>query len=429
MNILFLLPYTPTPIRTRPYNFLRGILHRGHQVTLAALYETQEERDELMKWQSWGATVLSAKLSKPQKILNLLSAIPTSKPMQSVFCWQPELMRLVKDSWLKEANEGHEFDVIHVEHLRGAQFGLGLQRWLAESPVNKRKKEHIPILWDSVDCISLLFEKAARSSRSRFGRLATAFDLPRTRRYEGWLAQQFNHTLVTAEADRVALAALVDQSQSQQTNNPKIGFKSPITVLPNGVDLNTFFPNYGKRKDATIVMSGKMSYHANVTAALYLVEEVMPQVWDKQSDAVVQIVGANPSAEIRSLTSRYPGQVEVTGTVPDLVPYLQQATLAAAPIAYGVGIQNKVLEAMACATPIVCTPQAVSALKARPEQDLMVGETAPEFSKGILKLLDSKELQENIGAAGRKYVEDHHSWENMVQRLEEIYLEVSKTNG
>lgn len=336
-------------------------------------------------------------------------------------------MRLLEVSWLALARQGKAFEAVHFEHLRGAPFGLALQRWLAAPARRDIIPKRPPIVWDSVDCISLLFEKAARGSRSRFGRLASAFDLPRTRRYEGWLTKQFDHTLVTAEADRAALSALAGpiDGNTSHSEHPSESHGAPdtppITVLPNGVDLEAFAPNYESRRGETIVLTGKMSYHANVTAALYLVETVMPQVWAERPAAVVQIVGANPPADIRALCSRYPGRVEVTGTVPDLAPYLQQAALAAAPIAYGVGIQNKVLEAMACATPVVCTPQAISALTTRPGRDLMVGDTSNEFAEAILRLLADPDLRQSIGAAGRRYVEQCHSWDTAAAQLEEIY--------
>ena len=129
--------------------------------------------------------------------------------------------------------------------------------------------------------------------------------------------------------------------------NPAVKSRSHITVLPNGVDLDYFCPSPEPRRPATVVISGKMSYHANVTAALHLVEGIMPLVWRERPGVKVTIVGANPPRPIRQLAQRFPGQVEVTGTVPDVRPYLRRASLAAAPVPYGAGIQNKVLEAMA----------------------------------------------------------------------------------
>lgn len=422
MNLFFLVPYTPTLIRTRPYNLLRGLIKCGHRVTLATLYETPDERSELETWKSEGVTVLAEKLTRTRKISNLLRALPTAKPLQSFYCWNPGLMQQIINYWQKSRIDRNYFDIIHVEHLRGALFGLDLQDWVGKNIDSTSVSQRPPIVWDSVDCISLLFEKAAHSSRSLFGKFATTFDLPRTRRFEGWLTHLFNQTLVTAEADKNALVKLAENVKIKNQPITPGGDKQPrITVLPNGVDLESFTPNYGKRKEATIVLTGKMSYHANVTAALYLLESVMPLVWSERPDAKVQIVGANPPANIRAYITQFPGKVEVTGTVPNIATYLQEATLAVAPIPYGVGIQNKVLEAMACATPTVCSPQAVSALHVQSGQVAQVGSSPEELARAILQLLSSPTLCQSMGAAGRQYVEQNHSWQAVVNQLEDIY--------
>jgi glycosyltransferase involved in cell wall biosynthesis len=191
-------------------------------------------------------------------------------------------------------------------------------------------------------------------------------------------------------------------------------------VLGNGVDVEYFRPaEDNARKPATIVVSGKMSYHANVTMALFLVREIMPIVWARRPDAKITIVGKDPAPEVRAL-AQHPA-ITVTGTVDDLRPYVQHATMAAVPVTYGAGIQNKVLEAMACATPVIATPQAVVALAAVPEQDLLVAPDANGVAQAILTLLADPAKQRAIGAAGRTYVETHHNWRNIAAQLEEIY--------
>jgi glycosyltransferase involved in cell wall biosynthesis len=98
-----------------------------------------------------------------------------------------------------------------------------------------------------------------------------------------------------------------------------------------------------------------------------------------------------------------------------------QATVAAAPLLYGAGIQNKVLEAMACGTPVVATSQATAALAAEPGRDLLVAEGAPALARALLSLLDSPEERERMGRAGRAFVEEHHSWPGAAARFEALY--------
>jgi glycosyltransferase involved in cell wall biosynthesis len=306
-----------------------------------------------------------------------------------------------------------QFDIVHVEHLRGARMGLAIMAG------NKRVENHTPIVWDSVDNIAHLFRQAATKSRKITSRLLTAFELGRTERYEGWLLHQFDHTLVTSNNDREAFL--------RQTKDRVLDER--ITVVNNGVDLNYFQPPKGHIRNAkTLVMSGKLSYHANVNMVLYMVRDIMPLIWKEEPNVCLVIVGKDPPEEIRSLAGD--PRIEVTGTVRDIRPYLQKATIAVAPITYGAGIQNKVLEAMACATPVVSTPQAVSALAVEPGENVLIGADATAFAAQVIRLLKDEPLRDKIGQAGRQYVEDYHSWDKLIGRLVDIYqMVIESTRG
>jgi len=102
---------------------------------------------------------------------------------------------------------------------------------------------------------------------------------------------------------------------------------------------------------------------------------------------------------------------------------MRRATLAVAPVPYGAGVQNKVLEAMACGTPVVVSPQAIAALAVQPGRDLVVADGAEAFARAVLELLDDPARRAQLGRAGRAYVEQHHSWDAITARLESIYRE------
>jgi glycosyltransferase involved in cell wall biosynthesis len=305
MRILYLVPYAPTPIRTRPYNLIRALARRGHRITVATLWEDAAERGALVELRAQGIEVLAAPLTPVQKVWNLLHALPTRTPLQAAYCWQPALAEAVVSRQLSEGSD-RPFDVVHVEHLRGAPYGLYLK-----SPMLNTQYP-IPVVWDSVDCISYLFEQAARDSRSLQGRLMTRLELTRTRRYEGWLVGQFDRVLVTSPVDQEALTQLHQTMRSQEDKGTgrqgdglplSLSPSLPLTVLPNGVDLSYFAPDDTPRDPATVLFSGKMSYHANVTAALHLVHDIMPLVWEERPEAKVIIAGKDPPSEIRNLDS------------------------------------------------------------------------------------------------------------------------------
>ncbi len=412
MNILFVVPYVPNLIRVRPYNLIRHLAARGHRVTVLTLWTNEQEQVEIEALKQHCHDVKALYLPRWRSLLNCLLALPTSTPLQAMYCWEPNLKYQIP-------NIKSQFDVVHVEHLRGARYGLEI-------------KSQIPVVWDSVDSITHLFEQAAQQSQSMSSRLMTRLELGRTRRYEGWLVRQFDKVLVTSETDKTALEKISTRSV-QSRHSPRVrempvvnsevrDQQSKIEVLPNGVDLEYFAPGHGMRQAGTVVFSGKMSYHANATAALYLANQVMPLVWAQRPDARLVIAGSRPTPSVRQLGVNHGGRIEVTGYVPELRTPLQQASVAVAPLLYGAGIQNKVLEAMACGTPVVASPLAVSALShLQAGMDGLVADTPQAYAEQILRLLSDDALRERIGAAGRRYAEAHHHWDAIAARLETIY--------
>jgi glycosyltransferase involved in cell wall biosynthesis len=113
--------------------------------------------------------------------------------------------------------------------------------------------------------------------------------------------------------------------------------------------------------------------------------------------------------------------ITVTGSVPDLRPYLYRSTISIAPLLYGAGIQNKVLEAMACATPVIASSRAVAALSAQPGRELLVADDPVSFAHEALALLADAPRQNELGQAGRAYAEAHHNWDGIGHLLESVY--------
>ncbi|MCL4507640.1 MAG: glycosyltransferase [Chloroflexi bacterium] len=404
MNILYIVPYTPTPIRVRPYQLIRSLAQLGHQVTLATVWESPKERQTLDQLRQEGVEIIAAPLAKTRRIWNCLRAIPTTLPLQAIFCDSPRLRHLIDQVLLSPT---HSFDIIQVEHLRGVRYGAWLKELMPARQIHKRT----PIVWDSVDCITYLFEQAAQYSGSLSRRLIMRLELGRTRHYEGRMVNHFDRVLVTSEADKKALQELA-------------GTTAPISVLSNGVDLEHFCPSESLRQPDTVVFSGKMSYHANVTAAIYLATRVMPLVWDEKPGIRLVIAGSQPAPAIQQLAKSDPGRIVATGYLSDMKLPLQEASVSAAPLLYGAGIQNKVLEAMACATPVVATSRAVAALGVQSGKDCIVADKPEAFAHALLHLLSDGVMRRRIGAAGRCYVEKHHDWRQIATHLETIYTSV-----
>jgi sugar transferase (PEP-CTERM/EpsH1 system associated) len=396
MRILYITPYVPSLIRVRPYNLIKYLSRRRHLVTVLSLQSTEQEEKDARELQSYCHRVETVKVTKQQSLLNCFKALPTMTPLQAAYCHSLAMQRLI-GRVLKE----QQFDIVQVEHLRGAHFGTALAGG--------------PKVYDSVNCISLLFEKALHSAPSLASRFIARLELGRTRRYEGRLISQYDKVLVTSPQDKEALLELDGRSHEQDQ-------EKRIVVLPNGVDLEYFAFANGDRAPETLLFSGKMSYHANVAAASHMAQEVMPLIWARRPGVKLEIAGKNPPQAICALAKDE--RVRVTGFVPDLRPYLARATLSVSPMRYSVGMQNKVLEAMATGTPVVASSQACSALKVRDGTHLLVADDPAAFAEQVLRLLDDVALRREIAINGRNYVEERHDWRTIACNLENIYAKV-----
>jgi polysaccharide biosynthesis protein PslH len=198
------------------------------------------------------------------------------------------------------------------------------------------------------------------------------------------------------------------------------------TVVANGVDVE-----YWKRTAKTlgtrsIVFTGNMKYPPNTDCAMLLIHEIMPIVRHAVGDAHLYIVGHSPTPELVEAGKSHPG-VTVTGMVDDVRPYLDQAAVFAAPLRFGAGIQNKLLEAMAMELPVLTTQLAADGLL--PGGELLppveVFETPQEFAAAILRHLAAREQDPSPDPVGRRFVMEHFTWEGSGIKLENVLNRVA----
>lgn len=387
MRLLYITPYVPSPIRVRPYELIRALIDHGAQLTLLCPSE-REDTAALRELREWGVIVHDVPITTTQRLPAVLRGALAGQPLQAAFGAPAALRRR-----LIELVATERFDVVHLEHLRAA----------ALLPL----VQHLPVVYDAVDCISLLFERTRRSGPDWRSRQMAGFELARTRDFERRTCLRARVTTVTSAEDAAALQALA----------PDATFR----IVPNGVDLQRFTPGAWPRAADVIVFTGKMSYHANIAAAQRLITRIMPRVWRERPAAQLWIVGSNPPRTIQRAAGD--PRIIVTGRVPDVAPYVQQATVAVSPLCYGVGVQNKVLEAMGTATPMVADRQCLTALQAQPDRDLLVADDDQQFAATIVHVINDPALQQQLGRAGRCYVEQAHQWSRSATTLISAYVE------
>jgi glycosyltransferase involved in cell wall biosynthesis len=349
--------------------------------------------------ESWGVPVEAFTVSRVRSLLNCVRAVPTHLPLQAVYSYNPGMANR-----LAQLDRSGDFDVIHVEHLRAS-------RLTSTAPKT-------PVIYDSVDCISLLFEQASATSPQLRSRLMAKMDLARTRRYEAQLLTRYDHIVITSKRDRQALQDLAKQDMSNA------GPLAPITVVGNGVDLTYFRNTTDQRDKQTIIFTGKMSYHANVTAVLHFVKHILPGISRERPETRFVIAGKDPPDSIRRLTKD--ARITVTGYVEDLRPYLSRATVAVCPIRYSVGVQNKVLEAMAVGTPVVTTPDGCAALEVTSGKELLIAESPAQFADAVLAVLREPTLASQLSSQGRAHVERCHTWAASARKLTQVYTSAVK---
>jgi len=403
MKIAYIVPYVPNQIRTRSYNLISSLTELGHEVDVFTLGSNHVDMRDADALKAKCCRVYYQDQPVWRSLMNSALAVPSSKPLQSVYSWNPKLVSQLNVLLHKNGNH-RNYDVVHVEHLRGSTYGVFI----------KSQFPSMPVVWDSVDCISYLFKQAVGQSGSMFGKLMTRFELGRTRNAEGRLLSCFNHVLVTSETDKTALLDTLSKGTKP----------APITVLQNGVDQGYFRINPDIKRDTeTLVFSGKMSYHANVSMVMYLYNEIMPRLWEKRPSVRLVVTGKDPPAEVRKLADS--PHIYVTGTVNDIRPFLWKATAAVVPLVYGAGIQNKILEAMATATPVITNSKVLASLSVTPGKELLIADTADEFAACALKLIENPDMGNEVGAAGLHYVKNNHNWRESARQMVYIYSQLT----
>jgi sugar transferase (PEP-CTERM/EpsH1 system associated) len=195
-----------------------------------------------------------------------------------------------------------------------------------------------------------------------------------------------------------------------------------VRAISNGIDLDYYRPDadFPRRPPdgPLIVFTGQMDYRPNVEAVAAFASESLPTILAAAPAARFAIVGRSPAPAVRQLAERE--GVIVTGSVPDVRTWLAAADVVVAPLGIARGIQNKVLEAMAMARPVVASPAAFEGIEAEPGRDLIVADGAAEQAAAVLRLIEGRDAAEAIGASARNRVETAYRWDSRLAPLAQI---------
>ena len=391
MKILYVSHRFPFPPKRggkiRPFNMIRHLHEAGHEVTVCSLARSAAEAAEGRGIAPHCTAFHVAVVSEPLQWARMIVRLPLATPSSMGYFRSTALARQV-DALLA----AQRFDLVfvhcssvaqYVEHVQGTpkilDFGdMDSHKWLEYAHYKP-----FPL--------SLGYTLEGRKMLWAEKRLARRFDLCTATTRAEWQTLESYGTGVATD------------------------------WFPNGVDATFFSPDAasGGAYDAdTISFIGRMDYYPNQECMQRFCKEVWPLLKARRPTMKLLIVGADPSPAIRALGT-LPG-VTVTGSVPDVRPYIRGSAAMVAPLAIARGTQNKILEAMAMGVPVVTSRAAAGGVDAEAEQHFLVADTPGELSADILRVVADPAERARLSTSGRERMLSHHAWPHSMKRLDAI---------
>ena len=394
-ELLFLahrIPYPPDKgDKIRSFHLLQRLARR-YRVHLGAFIDDKRDWSHVEQVKKMCAETCFVALHATRAKLRSLAALATGGPLTLPYFRSARMAR-----WVDDMLRSRRIERIVVFSSAMAQY------------VERAAPDRVRRVLDFVDLDSDKWrqysERKRGPARWLYRREAeTLFEVER--RY----AAAFDASLFVSEAEARLFTAQAPEAAAR------------VCVVENGVDTEYFspqrvYPNPYPADEAVVVFTGAMDYWANVDAVAWFAREVFPRVLSNFPQARFYIVGTRPTRAVRDL-AQLPG-IRVTGAVPDTRPYLAHARAAVAPLRIARGVQNKVLEAMAMARPVVASRQAADGI--RPCAELLEWSTdAPETAARLLLKLLREPAPAALGVALRAHVSRHYSWHENLARVEAI---------
>lgn len=304
--------------------------------------------------------------------------------------WRTPIHHAAQYKRIRDAFVQGECDLLYVDGLAMAQYVMSADL-------------RCPAVIDIHDCMTLLYSRTTKIERRWWRKLALRAETRCYARWERSLSRVFNAVITNSRVDEMYFKKL-----DPGANTLTIG---------NGVDSAFFEPGDAEPEMPKLIFTGVMNYGPNEDAAIYFCEAILPLIQQRYPHVQFWVVGKDPTEKVRRLADR-PG-VHVTGTVPDVRPYLWTAGIFVCPLRYGTGIKNKLLAALAMQKPSVATPVSVEGLDLRDNEDLLIANGPEQFAAGVFRLLEDPAFARRLGQNGRKFVVAKYSWESSARTLEE----------
>ena len=313
------------------------------------------------------------------------------RPLQVAFFRSSKFQKSLNQLLQKE-----DFDVIHVQHIRMAQYFEG--------------RQCSNVILDLPDAFSLYWKRRLEKSKSIFSKLFTRLEFQRLFEYELEMVPKFKKVLVCSREDQAYLKA-------------NTGFS--VELLQNGVNTNVFKPRIGQFIPLRVLFTGNMDYAPNIDAVSYFVEEIWPKVLTKVPNAKFVIAGQRPVAKVLSLKSE---NIDITGFIPNLADEYAKAHVVVSPLRIGAGTQNKVLEALSMDIPVVSTNVGYAGLELDKGEGIALSENSDEFAQNVVDILTNIEYRNQLGSEGGKKIRSRFSWHGIALQLQAYCQAITASN-
>lgn len=392
MKILYVCHRMPFPPKRggkiRPFNMIRHLHDEmGHEVVVASLARSAAEAEEGAglgeHCTRFMVETVNDKLQSAKMVLNL----PRRTPSSMGFFHSKKLKQKLKD----ELQHGN-YDLVFVHCSSVAQY----------------VQEHTA-------CAKILDFGDMDSQKWISYGPTKPFPLSLGYYFEGFKMQLAEVELMT-KFDTCTATTKMELATIRGLNS---GIQSGW--FPNGVDSKKFEPTDEPYEPNTIVFIGRMDYYPNQDCMFDFTKNVWPLLRQRRPELKLQIVGAEPSKEVWDLAN-LPG-VEVTGSVPEVQPYVRKGVCTIAPLNIARGTQNKILEAMSMGVPTVCSTLAAGGVDAVPGEHFLTASSPHEYVEAIMRLVESPDERKKFSDAGRARMLENHSWASSMLRLDSIIEE------
>jgi polysaccharide biosynthesis protein PslH len=399
MRILFVTPFLPSPPRFGGQRRLDGLMRslaKSHDVSLISFTATDE-----FKQLSLDATRQYCKEIVTFPDMELLARrdkrLLQARSLLSMHSFEHLLVarRVEFLSRLQQLVDNGNFDIVQVEFVQMAALRFQL-------PAGRRFRTVL----DEHNIEFDIVKRTASAEVSAARRLYSAVDWRKLKREEVSAWRWFDGVSVTSERDAAILTQLSPST--------------PVTVVPNGVDIELFRPPTNEPDSDSLLFFGAMNYYPNRDGLDYFLEQVFPLILAKRPGTKLRVVGPAPDS-VKSLQGP---NIEVTGFVDAVEPYIDRATAVIVPLRLGGGTRLKIVEAMAMAKPIVSTRVGAEGIDVVDGESALLADDPQSFAAHVESVLADRALAKRLGAAARKLAEDRYSWPALVLGLERFYEHV-----